>query len=103
MIVVLGLCAVGCKSDPSFQTTITQLPFCTPRTQANPSGFYPQDALPQGACKDDPKCQMQIEHPCACSAVGPVDDWTCSCTSGAWSCAIDQKGGTCDCLDAARD
>jgi hypothetical protein len=97
MTLAVLLCAASCKAESSVSTTFTQLPFCTGRTPAKASGFYPQEALPQGACKDEPKCQMQVERPCACSAIGPVDLWTCSCTNGTWACAIDQQGGTCDC------
>jgi hypothetical protein len=97
------LCAIGCKSESGVTTTVLQLPYCTARTPANATGFYPKDALPQGACKDDPKCQIQVERPCACSAVGPVDDYTCTCTNGTWACAIDQQGGACTCGDAAAD
>src|SRR5215813_11976379 len=73
-ILTLVLCAIGCKSESGVTTQVLQLPYCNARTPENKSGFYPQDALPQGACKDDPKCQIQIERACACSAVGPVDD-----------------------------
>ena len=102
-IVPIALCAIGCKSDPGVTTTVLQLPYCNPRAPANASGFYPQEALPQGACKDDPKCQIQIERPCACSAVGQVDDYSCTCTNGNWACAIDQQGVACTCADAASD
>jgi hypothetical protein len=93
----------ACKSDSGVTTTGTQLPYCNTTKPANPSGFYPKEALPAGACKDDPECQIQIERPCSCSAVGPVDDYTCTCTNGSWACTIEQQGGTCTCADAKAD
>jgi len=102
MLLALALGAAACKSEDGVTVLPAQLPFCAARAPENKSGFYPADALPQGACKDDPKCQMQIERPCACSAVGPVDDYTCTCTNGTWSCAIAQQGGACgQCVDAS--
>jgi hypothetical protein len=101
--IIIVLFAIGCKSESGVMTTRVQLPSCNARAPANASGFYPEDALPQGACKNDPKCQIQIERPCACSAIGSVDEYTCTCTNGNWGCAIDEQSGACTCTGTEAD
>ncbi len=81
---------------------------CTPRAGLGPTGFYPPEALPSGACtSDDRTCRIGIQQWCPCGTKGPVDEYQCTCANGSWSCAVFLNGGTgCDCpkdagLDAA--
>jgi len=65
--------------------------------------YYGPDALPSGACSGIATCTYLVQEPCS-TAQGPVDQWQCTCASGAWSCALSVHGnGFCPPADAGAD
>ena len=87
----LAACAAACGNT----TTACPLP--------TDGGPYGPDALPSGECSGDTSCTYLVQEPCS-TAQGPVDQWRCTCVSGAWSCAVSVQGnGLCPPADAGTD
>ncbi len=73
-------------------------------------GAYPYDALPSGSCNTTTACGISIDPCCVPTDSDAVDEYTCTCVSGAWQCVDTvQGGGAChsaiasDCPEAGLD
>jgi hypothetical protein len=86
------------------------VPACAPhdpdKHKAAASGVYTFAALPVGACQGAVMCYMAVYGPCFDDPeyVGhPYNVYTCSCTAGAWSCAVSSAGASICRTDAGAD
>jgi hypothetical protein len=71
---------------------------CTPRSPPRDGERYPHEALPSGACTNEPTCTLAIVD-CPCGDY-PLDEYTCTCVNGAWSCNMTAQGASvCTCSD----
>lgn len=97
MIVVIsalsvGIVALACGPNHSGSDG-TQ---CPTKTALLPgSNAYPHSELPSGPCGGGESCQLAVLD-CDPGALGPVNVYTCTCASGAWSCRV-TLGGSAYC------
>lgn len=83
--------ALACDSSDSEPSHPPQCP--TTAVPVTESGAYPHSGLPSGACRSaEGSCQLGVLD-CAPGFLGPINQYTCVCVSGMWSCSVTLAGG----------
>jgi hypothetical protein len=49
-------------------------------------------STPTGSCQPDTTCEVRTQQWCQGDIQGPIFDWRCTCSGGAWSCQVTSKG-----------
>ena len=76
---------------------------CQPQNgeTAQPAGYYPWTALPEGHCDGSVAlCSIEIDMCCNVGPSGEISGYTCSCSNGTWNCTVSSPGaGGCNELE----
>lgn len=104
--VLVGACANDDSSDAGATSDgalfDADVGTCALRSDAAAYGGYPTaEALPSGACDNEPSCILSAWGPCP-SRQGPLNGYYCMCAQGQWSCSIFSQG-TSICADGGAD
>lgn len=70
---------------------------CPPLTCPWPVGQssepFGRSSLPDGGCSNTSSCAYFTQDACSNGAgIGPMTQWTCSCSSGTWACNVAGRG-----------
>ncbi|MBK8214470.1 MAG: hypothetical protein IPK71_12075 [Myxococcales bacterium] len=86
-LVLLGFAACS-SSPPAEGATCTSLPL------VRSSGGRRVDELPSGACSAKESCSVGAHRVCACSEIGPYDDYECQCDGARWTCTVTSRASS---------